>query len=65
MKVLGRINLVASYYYVQNEDIRYIIYAVRMIVEKLLDMRLRWYGNVFCADENSLAKIGLNIQPTA
>ena len=47
--------------HIRNEDIRD-RYGVAPIVEKLRERRLRWYGHAIRANENSLAKIGLNIE---
>ncbi|CAD7076713.1 unnamed protein product [Hermetia illucens] len=47
--------------HIRNEDIRD-RYGVAPIVEKLRERHLRWYGQAIRANENSLAKIGLNIE---
>ena len=59
-KMLRWISGVTRFDHVRNDDIRQ-RYGVAPITEKLREARLRWYGHVLRADDNSLAQIGLNI----
>ena len=46
--------------HIRNDDIRD-RYGVTPITRKLREARLRWYGHALRANDNSLAKTGLNI----
>ncbi|VDO80208.1 unnamed protein product [Heligmosomoides polygyrus] len=37
-------------------------FGVAPIADKMLETRLRWYGNVLHGEENSVRKIGLNFE---
>ncbi|EYC37749.1 hypothetical protein Y032_0768g2191 [Ancylostoma ceylanicum] len=46
-----------------NEDVRQ-RFGVAPITDKLRQARLRWYGHVLRADNDSVAKIGFNLSVT-
>lgn len=53
----GEVVLDQCHDHIRKEDIRG-RYRVEPIVVKLRERRLRWYGHIVCADEDSLARIG-------
>ncbi|XP_039627278.1 uncharacterized protein LOC120540503 [Polypterus senegalus] len=47
---------------VMNEDVRKRL-GIAPIMEKMREARLRWYGHVVCADDNSVAKTAMRLDP--
>ncbi|VDO29640.1 unnamed protein product [Heligmosomoides polygyrus] len=60
-KMLGWTAGVTRFDRIRNDTIR-LRFGVAPIAEKLREARLRWYGHVLRANDDTVRKIGLNLE---